>query len=131
MSLVFGLQQCPHCQKSLPWIANCVCDGQLQENKEIRERRNRKTKEESMQLKRSWPVSDKPREWTLCYGEYNDPAWNGPIFDGHVDVVEIEAFRKFESERNLLKQKLENADIIIRTLEADVKFWKNKAGEKE
>lgn len=74
-------------------------------------------------------MSDKPREWSLplntliINSDFNRP--NG------VHVVEIEALRKVEAECDQLNQNIENADIIIRTLKADVKFWKNKAGEKE
>lgn len=48
----------------------------------------------------------KPREWTLCYGEYEDPAWNGPLFDGKIHVIEASYARKLEKQVEVMREAL-------------------------
>ena len=51
---------------------------------------------------------NKPREWTLCYGEYDDPAWDGPLFDGKVKVIEYSAYQKLEAALKVAVEALED-----------------------
>jgi hypothetical protein len=50
-----------------------------------------------------------PRRWTLCYGEYQDAAWNGPTdFDGTIEVIEASAYDAIEAELQRERRKVEH-----------------------
>lgn len=75
--------------------------------------------------------SNKKREWTLCFGEYDDPAWNGPLFDGNVKVIEKSAYDESLSTIKVLKEALSEIGRTKYGLELHMEYvadyWAKKA----
>jgi hypothetical protein len=53
---------------------------------------------------------DRPREWGLCYGEYDEAAGNGPIIEGNgsIKVVEKNAYDALQKQNEELRKRLRN-----------------------